>query len=358
MPSDTLWPRESQTESKHLVLRSYLDGWLPILGSWSGHLLFIDGFAGPGECIGGEPGSPIIALECIKEHRKAGRLQDVEVTCIFVEAEPQRARHLESLLGQWKMSGVSWEVVQGEFDDHMSKILDQIDEHRENRAPTFVMIDPFGVKGSPMHLIERILRNDRSECMISFMYEPIRRFHEQREFETHLNGLFGTTDWQKCLEMEEAGDKKRFLHTLFREQLKTNGAKHVIYFELWKENRHVYTIYFTTGHEKGCNLMKQAVWKADPTGGYSLRGHTEQKGFSFGTDTEPLVEQLRRRFGQKMTPVEEIEAFVMSDETMFHTGQLRRDTLQPLERNGRITVHRPQGVRGFSSGKGIRVRFN
>ena len=39
------------------------------------------------------------------------------------------------------------------------------------------MIDPFGPKGSPMNLIGRVLENDKSECLISFMYEPIRWFH-------------------------------------------------------------------------------------------------------------------------------------------------------------------------------------
>ena len=48
----TLWRHDEQTEGKHLVLRSYLDGWFPILSRWNGRLLFVDGFAGPGEYIG------------------------------------------------------------------------------------------------------------------------------------------------------------------------------------------------------------------------------------------------------------------------------------------------------------------
>lgn len=47
-PKNTLWPLEPHTRGKHLVLKHYLDAWFPILGSWSGRILFIDGFAGPG----------------------------------------------------------------------------------------------------------------------------------------------------------------------------------------------------------------------------------------------------------------------------------------------------------------------
>ena len=104
--------------------------------------------------------------------------------------------------------------------------------------------------------------------------------------------------------------------------------------------------------------MKQAIWKTDPNGTYRLRGHAGNQGSLFETNTEPLAEQLRDRFGDDSTPVEDIEAFVMSDETIFHTGQLRRATLQRLEKENRITVSRPPSVRGFTNGKDINVRFH
>ena len=50
-----LWTKDQQTQGKHLILRNYLNGWFPILGSSNGRLLFIDGFAGPGEYDNGEP---------------------------------------------------------------------------------------------------------------------------------------------------------------------------------------------------------------------------------------------------------------------------------------------------------------
>lgn len=53
-PKSTLWPREPHTEGKHLVLKEYLNAWFPILGGTQGRIVFIDGFAGPGEYAGGE----------------------------------------------------------------------------------------------------------------------------------------------------------------------------------------------------------------------------------------------------------------------------------------------------------------
>ena len=79
--------------------------------------------------------------------------------------------------------------------------------------------------------------------------------------------------------------------------------------------------------------------------------------FSPDVDTSLLATQLHEKFGSTPTPVEEIERFVMTDETVFHTGHLRQKTLQPLEKQGRIEVNRPLGGRGFSNDKGITVRF-
>ena len=357
--SSTLWELDEQTGGKHLILKHYLDGWFPILGRWNGRLLFIDGFAGPGEYEDGEPGSPLVALDCIRRHKAGNGLQGVELVCIFIEADERRAWHLEQLLArQPQIPDTTTHVLPGAFDDHVSAILDHIDQQNEQLAPSFVVIDPFGVKGSPMSLVERILENPKSECMISFMYEPIRRFHRQPELERHLDDLFGTKEWKRCLRMEETDAKKRFLHDLFSEQLKHHGASHVVPFEMWKGNRHIYTIYFASGSLKGCNLMKQVIWRVEPSGSYAFRGHAGQARVLFDANTDALAEQLREAFGDGPTPIERIEEFVMSDKTIYHLGQLRRNTLGPLERDGKITVIRPLGGRGFPLHRGIKIRFH
>ena len=359
MASHPLWKKEEQTEGKHLVLKYYLDGWFPILGSSHTRILYIDGFAGPGEYSGGEPGSPLIALECIRKHKSMDKLKGVEIICLFVEADIDRANHLKMVLQKHHaIPDVELHVHSGEFDDYMTELLDYLEKQKQYLAPSFVMVDPFGVKGSHMELIKRILANPQSECLISFLYEPIQRFQEQPEFEAHLNELFGTSQWQECFDMEDASTKKQFLHDLFKNQLKKHGAQYVVFFELWQGHRHKYTIYFVTGHLKGCDLMKQAIWRADPGGSFNIRGYAADQQLLFETDMEPLVQQLKSRFGNSNTPIEKIDDFVMSDETIYHSGQLRKNTLTPLEKEGRITVTRPNNNRGFPAGKGITIRFH
>ena len=355
---ETVWALDEQTEGKHLLLGSYLDGWFAILGSFSGRLLFVDGFAGPGEYDNGEKGSPLVAIDSVRRHKSQGRLRSVEVVFLFIEQDARRVENLEALLDrQLPLPGTNTHVLPGTFDDHMASLLDQLDAQSKTLAPAFVMIDPFGVKGSPMQLIGRILRNPRSECLISFMYEPIRRFHRQPEFGAHLDDLFGTPTWRNCFDVEDEAQRKQFLHNLFAEQLRRHGAEYVLPFELWKAGRHVYTLYFTTRNIRGCDLMKSCIWKFDPSGSFSFRGYAAGQLTLFGPQTDRLARQLRETFGTEWTPIEQIEKFVMGDRTPFHKGHLRRYTLRPLESAGEIDVQRPQGGRGFPVGKGIKLRF-
>ena len=356
--AQTLWQLEPQTLGKHLVLRNYLDGWFPILGRWNGRLLFIDGFAGPGEYADGEKGSPLVAMECVRRHREIGRLRGTEVVFLCMESDMSRADHLRQLLqSQEPMRNTTFDVLDGDFDGHMTRLLDLIDEQNSTLAPAFVMVDPFGVKGSRMQLIGRVLGNAKSECLISFMYEPIRRFKSLPEFGGPMDELFGTADWRDCLDMEEEPAKKQFLHDLFAKQLKRHGAKYVVPFELWRGNRHIYTLYFATGSLKGCNLMKASIWKVDDTGGNAFRSGVAGLPSLFAPDTEPLARQLRQEFGTDWTTMQRIDDFVMSDRTPYHLGQLRRATLSRLESEGRLEAHRPPGVRGFNAHKGVQVRF-
>jgi three-Cys-motif partner protein len=183
-PRTTVWRIEEHTRGKHAVLREYLAAWFPILGSFARRLVFIDGFAGPGEYEGGEQGSPIIALET---YRKYGETFTGEVIFLFVENDADRMERLGDVVSKLpKLPGnvKLWADPKG-FEPAITKLLDGLRRGAE-LAPAFVMVDPFGVKDYPMSLLARLLKSGRVELYISFMYEFIDRFKSTPEFEQHL----------------------------------------------------------------------------------------------------------------------------------------------------------------------------
>ena len=79
---DTLWRLEAATAAKHRLLKKYLDAWWPILLQPSAGprpLMaarnYVDAFAGPGESVGGEEGSPVFALDRLLRHDAVTRMR-------------------------------------------------------------------------------------------------------------------------------------------------------------------------------------------------------------------------------------------------------------------------------------------
>lgn len=355
-PKDVVWPLEPHTRGKHEVLRRYLTAWFPIIGSFAQRMVFIDGFAGPGEYSGGEPGSPLIALESYG--RYADRIKG-EVFFLFVEEDQARMEHLKKVVKALPdlPKNVKLQAATADFERAMTSILNRIKPGRQ-LAPAFVMVDPFGVKGFPMALIQRILKSGKAELYISFMYEFIDRFKSTPEFDPILTALYGTDGWKKGLELTGQA-KKRFFFDLYDRQLRTAGAKHVLRFDLYRNSHHVYALFFATQHPKGADVMKRAMWSAAPFGDFAFRGgQTGQMILGIEPDYTPLRKALQAEFsGHGWVTIEQVEEFVASDKTPFHSGQLKTPVLVPLETEGLVEVDSSTRKRTLRYPPGTKLRF-
>jgi three-Cys-motif partner protein len=350
-PQTTIWPLDEHTRGKHLVLRRYLHAWFPILGLTRGRILFVDGFAGPGTYEGGDPGSPLIALEAFLSHPSRNKMS-AQVVFRFIEANQRRADHLKALVEIYRPFPTNCDVAVrcGPFESTMTESLDAIDRDGAQLAPSFVMIDPFGVSGVPLEVIQRIMAHPSCEIYFSFMIEAINRFRVQPEFDRHLDALFGCEDWRSGITMADGPLRKHFFYELYERQLRLAGAKQVIRFELFEGNRLIYAIFFASQSIKGAARMKEAIWKAVKDGSFRFRGARQTAQLSIDLDQpvdfRPLQHALQERFrASDWVDVEYVEDFVSSDQTDFYPAQLREGALKPLERVGLMQVRMTHGTR-------------
>lgn len=70
----------------------------------------------------------------------------------------------------------------------------------------------------------------------------------------------------------DPGSVSAHIRTWSREQLRDAGARHVVHFELYNAKRLIYAVFFGTHHWKGCDRMKQAIWRVDPWGSFAFHG--------------------------------------------------------------------------------------
>ena len=358
-PRTTTWELDDHTRGKHLVLRSYMDAWLPIILKTYHRALFVDGFAGPGEYSGGEPGSPVIALKALADHAHHNVMTG-RMDFVFVEEKPARFDRLERVVAGLRPSLPEFSSVRtfrGAYDQVFPKLVDILDE--DGAVPAFVMIDPFGVSGVFMEQVKTLMEYPSTEVYISLMYRDINRFATQPEFAEHLNALFGTEDWKLAPGTQDPASRGEFFHRLYERQLRKAGAKYVLPFELYDGGRHIYTIFFATQNSQGCDKMKHAMWKAAPLGNFRFRGGMDRQ-FTLGDDMvdfDRLKDELVEVFGKNRdVRIESIEGFMQTDRTLFHTGHHKR-VLTEIEREGGLAVTESPRKRRWGYPPGTVIRF-
>ena len=349
-PKTTLWTLDDHTLGKHMVLRAYMDAWLPIILSKFERAMFVDAFAGPGEYENGKPGSPLIALKALAEHSSQSMMTG-QMDYVFIEERNDRFVHLKKVIDRQRTSG-SIPAICGidSFNDTFAHVLPKLIESISlARIPTFVMIDPFGVSGVGMEHIHGLMSYPSTEVYISFMYEAMNRFKHHPNFESHLDNLFGCPDWRQGIDMPDGKARKDFFYGLYRKQLKLSGGQHVLNFELYEGNQLKYALFFATKSNQGCDKMKQAMWKVAPLGGYSFRSNTlgqlsfEAKVVDFNELDRALIDE----FGMEQPiKIEAIEDFMCSDRVLFHSSQLK-SRLADMERASSLIVDQsPRKKRG------------
>ena len=333
-----------------MVLRAYMDAWLPIILSKFEKAMFVDAFAGPGEYEKGEVGSPVIALNALAQHSSQSMMTG-QMDYVFIEERTDRFVHLKNVIDRQRTKGSVPSICRiSTFNDTFAHVLPKLTAPmKSDRIPTFIMIDPFGISGVGMQLVRALMEHPSTEVYVSFMYEHMNRFKGQPSFEPHLNDLFGCVDWQQGIDMPEGKARKDFFYGLYVRQLKLSGAQHVLSFELYGGNQLKYALFFATQRDEGCDKMKQAMWKVAPLGGYRFRSDTlGQLSFESGVvDFDELDRALIDEFGiNQLIEIESIGEFMCSDRVLFHSTHLK-SRLADMERASTLIVdHSPRKKRG------------
>jgi len=332
----TVWPIEPHTQAKHEILGNYLKAWFPILSSWAGRIIYLDGFAGPGVYSGGEDGSPVIALQTAVEHTL--RMRFKEIVFFFIEKDPNRAKMLTEVLKKRfpnLSKNITYRVQGAEFAPTLEQVLGELEKREAKLAPTFAFLDPFGFSGFPMKLIGRMMSYDSCEVLITFMAGFVKRFLDELRAPV-LNELFASEEWKQACDIGDSDKRLRFLLNLYEKQLKNiGGAKYVRSFGMiGPHNQLIYYLVFGTKHWKGLKVMKEAMWRVDRRGTYTFSDLTDiDQTYVIDYTAEPhwipkAAEMVYDRFRGKSVAEDVVHQFVITDTPFIY----RKSILEHLEK--------------------------
>ncbi len=328
-PIELLWERKPHTAAKHRILRKYLEAWMPILASKHRRIVYIDGFAGPGEYLGGEPASPFIALEVARKHVNEGRIKsNVQIVFGFIEERKDRYEHLCSIVSNQHLPDqFILDIKRDEFDGFLSDRLDELTRERKAIAPTFAFVDPFGFEGLPMKLLHRLLKRDRTEVFANFSINSVNRFKSdpRKSIHEHVKGLFGREVAEIDWNAENAFDQLRQLY----EQGLQEAAEFVRSFEMYRTgNQPIYDLFFATNNSLGHERMKEAMWSVAPEGDFRFTDATHNQTALFHKEPGPqLIQQILSEFKEE----EDVQAGEVKDWAVDTSGFIRKHVGEALE---------------------------
>jgi three-Cys-motif partner protein len=303
-------------------------------------ILYIDGFAGPGEYEAGESGSPIIALDTALGFQPP---LSAKVHFLFVEERSDRANHLRKQVALRTLPSNFSVVVEGGITFETAFTNRYVGYVRQRRLlPTFAFIDPFGWTGAPFSLVKQILSHRSCEVFVNFMYEEINRFIGHPDQVANFDSFFGTEEWKQCASASDPRVRNRCLHDLYLRQLHTS-ATYARSFEM-SNARDVtdYYLFYATNELLGLKKMKEAMWKADESGEFRFSDATDPNQLVL-FEKAPNLLNLRARivteFTGKLVSVANVEKFVLL-ETAFRESHYK-GILKTLEKEGGLMVPNP-----------------
>ena len=272
---------KEQTYLKHFFLERYLETVAFHIGYTHQEFVYVDCFSGPWRSADEKLAdtSIRIALDKLNYVRDAlaSKQREPKIKAIFIEKDQSAFRSLGTALEQHRRA-INTTAFPGTFEDNIPAILKQV-----GNAFAFFFIDPRGWTGFAMDHIRPILRHQRGEVMVNFMYDFINRFinYPDPVNEQSLDKFFGTRNWR---EIRDATDREGASIDLYEEQLRTTGAyTYVTSTRILKplHDRAYFHLIYATRNPKGIlkfrDVEKLTVKEQDKVRAAAQRIHRESK---------------------------------------------------------------------------------
>ncbi len=332
--------------AKHCILRNYLSAWFPILTSWSGEVLYIDCNAGRGRHETGDEGSPLIALNCLLNHKHRDRIiSNAKVNFIFFENNEYNAKLLQEEINKLGRlpEKINCKLICDDYQKQLIKYLDTIKNGRF--SPAFAFIDPYGFKIS-MSLLNRLLNFNNCELFINLMYRYIDMAMHKDSQKGNLDELFGCSIWQEFCDIENPDERLSQTIKLFCDQLHSAYVTTMIM--RGERNQVKYILIHAANHQRAREEMKKAIWKVIPDGSftaYECNNPNQLVLIEPKPDLSPLEDIIRKNFSGKKVRMNDI--YYVIDNTLY----LRKHIHEILERflkEGIIKVSEYEGRFAFN----------
>ena len=312
-------------------------------------MTYLDAFAGPGRYLDGDEGSPVFALGRLLGHDAAERmrLSRERVRLLFLEKDGERCDYLRGELGRCFGSldalPVWPEVHQAEAGNGAESFLTKSGAWG---YPILAIFDSWGNVNVPLDLISKIAHNPASEVIVTFGPNWFSR-REKLEPD-RLDIVFGGRQYWEPAEKERRPDEQwRMWLATYRDALRRAGFRFQLQFQIVPRTGQPLYLVYGTGHPKGVEVMKDAMWDVDGNDGLGFRDPRTRgapmpgQGMLFAGGNDPeLVELVKQRLEAGPLSLEELGRWLL-EETARWRARDARHAVGILQQDGLVSVSPP-----------------
>ncbi len=256
---------KEQSRIKAEIVSKYFWVWAKVIVSASkGRIAYIDLFAGPGRYKDGTKSTPLLVLwKAVGDSDLRKRL-----VTLFNDKDSENVRSLQTAIEstpEFEQFENKPQVLNNEVGDEIVAEFESM-----NMIPSLFFVDPWGYKGLSLRLINSVLKNWGSDCIIFFNYNRINMGLNNEFVKEHMDALFGKARAERLRErLEPLSLRERELEIVeeLAKALKEMGGKYVLPFRFRDEkgNRASHHLVFVSKHFKGYEIMKEVMAKESST---------------------------------------------------------------------------------------------
>jgi three-Cys-motif partner protein len=190
--SDARFFEESKEQSriKAEIVRKYFWAWAKVVVSVAkrkgeDRIGYIDLFAGPGRYKDGTKSTPLLVLWSAVQDPDLRKM----LVTLFNDKDSENVRSIKRAIE----STPKFEQFKHKPQVRNSEVGSEIVAEFEsmNMIPTLFFVDPWGYKGLSLKLINSVLKNWGSDCIIFFNYNRINPGLNNEYVKQHMDALFG-----------------------------------------------------------------------------------------------------------------------------------------------------------------------
>ncbi|MBS1509780.1 MAG: three-Cys-motif partner protein TcmP [Bacteroidetes bacterium] len=280
---------ESQTslfehsEAKIKLYGKYLSIYLNVLArSTINNIYLFDLFCGEGIYKDGGKGSPIVALETIKNHYYANGEKCPNIFVTFNDTELSEVEEGKFKIDRvkefadkiFRPQNVKVGYTRIDFNQMILKVSERIKTLKTDER-ALIFIDPWGYKEIDPEDIKKIMENGKAEIIlflpIYFMSRFVNKskdidFKGGRALREFMIKLFGNID-----DIPHIGGQKDFIYSIQLQFKRYLNLKYVDCFKIERESNNWFSIFFFTQNKKGFHKMLDAKWSLDKKRGDSFK---------------------------------------------------------------------------------------